>query len=126
MKISDSEKYIMDLLWQSSPLSAKTIIGQLDPCLEWQDKTVKTLINRLLKKGAIDFEKQGREYLYFPVLKEEDYIIDASENFVERVFKGNVSSLIAAFAKTDKLSSKDIEELKGLVNQLDSAEGKKK
>ena len=61
--------------------------------LEWQDKTVKTLINRLLKKEAIGFEKDGREYLYFPLLKESDYISTASENFLEKVFNGKITNL---------------------------------
>jgi len=118
MKISDSEKYIMDVLWQSSPQTAKSIIENLDPTLEWQDKTVKTLINRLLKKEVIGFEKQGREYLYFPQMSESEFVEEASDSFVERVFKGNVKSLIAAFAKPEKLSTEDIKELKKLVNNL--------
>ena len=126
MKISDSEKYIMDVLWLSSPRRAKDIIDALDPSLEWQDKTVKTLINRLLKKTVIGFEKQGREYLYFPLLTEAEYVEQASESFVEKVFKGNVKSLIAAFAKPEKLSEQDIADLKNLVNQLDEKSGDKK
>ncbi|MCO7224357.1 BlaI/MecI/CopY family transcriptional regulator [Pleionea sp. CnH1-48] len=123
MKISDSEKYIMDVLWKSSPLTAKDIIDKLDKSLEWQDKTVKTLINRLLKKEVIGFEKQGRQYLYFPQMAESEYVEEASDSFVERVFKGNVKSLIAAFAKSEKLSQDDIKELKSLVNQLDNKKG---
>ncbi len=126
MKISDSEKYIMDVLWLSSPQRAKDIIDALDPSLEWQDKTVKTLINRLLKKEVIGFEKQGREYLYFPLLTETEYVEQASESFVEKVFKGNVKSLIAAFAKPERLSEQDIADLKNLVNQLDEKSGDKK
>lgn len=118
MKISDSEKYIMDVLWQSSPQTAKSIIENLDPALEWQDKTVKTLINRLLKKEVIGFKKQGREYLYFPQMSESEFVEEASDSFVDRVFKGNVKSLIAAFAKPEKLSTEDIKELKELVNNL--------
>ncbi|MCW8875506.1 MAG: BlaI/MecI/CopY family transcriptional regulator [Kangiellaceae bacterium] len=125
MKISDSEKYIMDVLWQSSPLTAKDIIDKLDKSLDWQDKTVKTLINRLLKKEIIEFKKQGREYLYSPKMSEQEYINQASENFVERVFKGNVKSLIAAFAKPEKLSPEDIKELKKLVNDLSDKKGSK-
>ena len=124
MQISDSEKYIMDVLWKAAPQSAKSIISELDSGLEWQDKTVKTLINRLLKKEAIGYEKDGREYLYFPLLKEADYISVASENFLERVFNGKVTNLVAAFAKREDLSEEDVKDLRELVNQLENKKGK--
>jgi len=120
VQITDSEKYLMDVLWQSSPQTAKGIIGHLDSEIEWHEKTVKTLLNRLLKKDAIGFEKQGREYLYFPILKQQDYIDGASESFLNKVFNGNVSSLVAAFAKSEKLSTHDINELKSLLKEIDN------
>jgi len=119
MQISDSEKMLMDVLWSSSPKTARDIIAELDPELEWHEKTVKTLLNRLLKKDAVGFEKQGREYLYFPVLKQQEYIKGASESFLNRVFNGNVSSLVAAFTKSENLSTEDISELKSLLKEID-------
>ncbi len=119
MQISDSEKLIMDVLWSQSPLTAKAIISQLDESLNWQDKTVKTLVNRLLKKQAVAYKKNGREYLYYPLLKEADYISKESDNFLTKVFKGKVSNLVAAFAKQDKLSHQEVEALKQLLKGLD-------
>ncbi len=120
MQISDSEKYIMDVLWNESPQTAKSIIDNLDKSLDWQDKTVKTLINRLLKKQAIGYEKEGRVYWYFPLLEESDYISSESENFLTKVFKGKVSNLVAAFAKRDDLSAKDVADLKSLIEELEN------
>ncbi len=120
MQISDSEKLVMDVLWRTAPQTANNIIEQLDPQLEWHEKTVKTLLNRLLKKQAINFEKQGREYLYSPILKETDYIQGASENFLNRVFNGSVTSLVAAFAKNEKLSAQDVNELKKLLKDIEN------
>ena len=71
----------MDVLWNESPQTAKSIIANLDKSLDWQDKTVKTLINRLLNKQAIGYEKEGRVYWYFPLLEESDYISSESEIF---------------------------------------------
>ncbi|PHS16856.1 MAG: BlaI/MecI/CopY family transcriptional regulator [Kangiella sp.] len=120
MQISDSEKLIMDSLWNSSPKTAKQIIENLDPALNWADKTAKSLINRLLKKEAISFNKQGREYLYFPLLEREDYIENATDSFVNRVFNGSVSSLVAAFAKKEKLSEHELSELKQLIKEIEN------
>jgi len=123
MQISDSEKILMDVLWQgaskTAPLTAKQIIKQVDSELEWHDKTAKTLLNRLLKKNAIAFKKEGREYLYFPILKEQDYLRDASDNFLKKVFNGSVASLVASFAKHEKLSDKDLVQLKALIEDIE-------
>ncbi len=123
MQISHSEKILMDVLWQGgskvAPLSARQIIEQVDNKLDWHDKTVKTLLNRLLKKEAIAFKKEGREYLYYPILKEQDYLRDVSDNFLTKVFNGSVTSLVAAFAKQEKLSEKDLAELKALIKDIE-------
>jgi len=120
VQISDSEKIIMDSLWDSSPKTAKQIIENLDQELNWSDKTAKTLINRLLKKEAINFNKQGREYLYYSLLDKEDYLESASDSFVNRVFNGSVSSLVAAFAKKEKLSKQELAELKQLIKEIEN------
>lgn len=123
MRISDSEKILMDVLWQgaskTAPLTAKQIIEQVDRNLAWHDKTAKTLLNRLLKKNAIAFNKEGREYLYFPILKEQDYLRNASDNFLKKVFNGSVAALVASFAKHEKLSDKDLAELKALIKEFE-------
>ena len=123
MQISNSEKILMDVLWRESstdaPIAAKTIIEQIDRGLGWHDKTVKTLLNRLLKKQAIGFQKKGREYLYYPILVEQEYVDIAADNFLHRVFKGSVSSLVASFAKQEKLTDKDLSELKALIKDME-------
>lgn len=114
----------MDVLWRSSsadnPMSAKQIILQVDGDLDWHDKTVKTLLNRLLKKQAVEFKKKGREYLYYPVLLEQDYVEVAADNFLQRVFKGSVSSLVASFAKQERLTEQDLEEIKLLIRKMEN------
>ena len=119
MKISDSEKHIMDILWQDSPKTANTIVDAIDPTLQWQDKTVKTLINRLLKKDAIGYEKAGREYRYYPILLQDEFIAIETDNFLHKVFDGNVSHLIAAFAQKEKLTEQEISDLKAIVRSMD-------
>ncbi len=78
MQISHSEKSLMDILWRDSSgqksIPAKQIIERLDNKAQWHGRTVKTLLNRLLKKQAVGFQKKGREYLYYPILLEQDYV----------------------------------------------------
>jgi len=123
MQISHSEKILMDVLWRSAsienPLSAKAIILGINDEPDWHDKTVKTLLNRLLKKQAIGFHKQGRKYLYYPLLIKQNYVEVVADSFLKRVFDGSVASLVASLAKQEKLTAKDIAELKALLDEIE-------
>ena len=119
MQISDAEAVVMDVLWKRSPLSAEDVVASLSSRQDWQDATVKTLLNRLLKKGAIDAEKDGRRYLYAPVLQREAWVQGESESLLDRVFGGRVAPLVAHFSEHRKLSRKDIADLRKLLEEID-------
>ena len=119
MQISDAEAVVMDVLWKRSPLSADEVVMALSSRQDWQDATVKTLLNRLLKKGAIDAEKDGRRYLYAPVLQREAWVQGESESLLDRVFGGRVAPLVAHFSEHRKLSRKDIADLRKLLDGID-------
>ncbi|MBW8184221.1 BlaI/MecI/CopY family transcriptional regulator [Shewanella nanhaiensis] len=115
-EISNSELAVLNLLWHSSPMSSSEVVAQLDKSKQWHEKTVKTLLNRLVKKEAIGFEKQGRSYLYHPLIDQGEFQLKESQSFIERVFSGKLTPLVAGFAKENKLSSDDIAELKQLID----------
>ena len=117
--ISDAESEVMQVLWRKAPRSAEEVIEALAATRDWQDATVKTLLNRLLNKGAIRAEKDGRRYLYAPLLSREDWIAGESESLLQRLFDGRVAPLVAHFSQHRKLSKKDIAELRRLVEELD-------
>ena len=119
MQISDAESVVMDVLWKRSPLSADEVVASLSSRQDWQEATVKTLLNRLLKKGAIDAEKDGRRYLYAPVLQRGDWVQGESESLLDRVFGGRVAPLVAHFSEHRKLSRKDIADLRKLLEEID-------
>lgn len=115
-RISETEWELMRVVWTQSPCSAGQIIEVLthrDPT--WHPKTVKAFINRLVKKGALGFEKEGRAYLYRPVVKEEDCVAAASESFLERVFGGSLKPMLAHFVERKKLSEAEIRELRRVL-----------
>jgi BlaI family penicillinase repressor len=119
MPISEAESVVMDVLWREHPLSAEEVVAALAGSSEWQEPTVKTLLNRLLKKRAIAAERDGRRYLYRPLLKREDYVHAQSKSLLDRLFEGRVAPLVAHFSERRKLSRKDIEELKRLIKDID-------
>ncbi|HEU4773709.1 MAG TPA: BlaI/MecI/CopY family transcriptional regulator [Lysobacter sp.] len=119
MQISEAESIVMDVLWRRQPLAAEDVVAALAENRQWQEATIKTLLNRLLNKGAITAEKDGRRYLYTPVLKREDWLIGESENLLDRLFDGRVAPLVAHFSQHRKLSRKDIAELRKLLEEID-------
>lgn len=122
MQISEAESAVMDVLWRTHPLGAEEVVAALADSRDWQEATIKTLLNRLLNKGAIAAEKDGRRYLYSPLLKREDWILEESRGLLDRLFDGRVAPLVAHFSEHRKLSRKDIAELRKLLEELDDGE----
>ena len=119
MSISDAEAVVMEVLWGRHPASAEDVVAALAGRAEWAEPTVKTLLNRLLNKGAISAEKDGRRYLYSPVLRREAWVQQQSEGLLARLFGGRVAPLVAHFSEHGRLTKKDIDELRRLIETLD-------
>ena len=120
MPISDAESVVMEVLWREHPLSAEEVVGALAETTDWQEPTVKTLLNRLLKKRAIAADRDGRRYLYRPLLVRADYIHAESKSLLDRLFEGRVAPLVAHFSERRKLTRKDLDELKRLIRELEN------
>lgn len=119
MPVSEAESMVMEVLWQRHPRSAEDIVAELAEATGWAVPTIKTLINRLLNKGAIRAEKDGRRYLYSPVLARDAWVGEQSESLVKRLFGGRVAPLVAHFSEHGRLTKKDIAELRRLIESLD-------
>lgn len=122
MQITEAESIVMDVLWARHPQAADEVVAALAEREQWQEPTIKTLLNRLLKKGAIRAEKAGRRYLYSPVLRREDWVLGESQGLLERLFDGRVAPLVAHFSQQRKLSRDDIAELRRLLEEIDDDE----
>jgi len=119
MQVSEAESRVMQVLWELGPSTAEEVVRALDDASDWQEATVKTLLNRLLKKGAIRAESEGRRYRYTPVLAREAYVLEESRGLVDRLFGGRIAPLVAHFSQHGKLSPRDIQELRQLIEDLD-------
>ncbi len=116
-RISEAEWEVMKICWNRSPVTAQEIIDRLAALDDWHPKTVKTLLNRLVKKRALGFKKDGRAYLYHPLVTEKDCVSAESRSFLDRVFGGSLRPMLAHFVEHQKLSSSEISELKTLLKQ---------
>ena len=117
--ISDAESRVMEVLWQHAPQTSEDIVATLLTPTGWHEKTIKTLLNRLLGKGAVSAEKEGRRYLYSPQLRREEWQRQESRSLLDRVFGGKVAPLLAHFSQHEKLSTKDLAELRKLIDAIE-------
>jgi predicted transcriptional regulator len=99
-------------------MATEDVLGAL-PKGKWQESTVKTLINRLLKKGALKARKDGRRFLYSPVLTRKEWLSEESTGMLNRLFGGRVAPLVAHFSQQRKLTKKDIADLKRMIAEMD-------
>ena len=117
-KVSDAELQVMQLLWDEAPLGATDIADRIGPNNSWSLATVKTLLSRLLAKGAIAAETEGRRFKYRPAIERDAVLSGQAGRLVERLFGGRVSPLVAQLAEQGHLDPEDLAELEALVKKL--------
>jgi BlaI family penicillinase repressor len=120
LTISEAESQVMEVLWRGggAAIPAEQVVKVLVSQQHWQEPTIKTLLNRLLKKGAVTAEKDGRRYLYSAVLQRDQWVTSESKHLLDRLFGGRIAPLVAHFGSRSKLSESDIEELTRLIEGL--------
>ena len=121
-RISEAEWTVMKVLWERAPLSASDVVAALAGQEDWHPKTVKTLLGRLVKKGALGYREDGRAYLYRPLVREADCIRAVSDSFLERVFGGALKPMLAHFVGQKRLSASEVEELKRILEKGNQGE----
>jgi predicted transcriptional regulator len=119
MKISAAESQVMEALWRRQPLSAEEIFAEVGADQGWALQTLKTLLARLVEKGALATDKEGRRFLYRPLVARDDYVEAESQGLLDRLFDGRLAPLVSHFSQRQKLTAQDIADLKRLVQELD-------
>jgi BlaI family penicillinase repressor len=107
----------MQVLWLSPGSTADEVISTLKDKVTWNACTIRTLINRLLQKKVLTFKKEGRKYRYWPAIGRELYVKQERRSFVDRVYGGTVTPLLAAFIEETRLTQEEIEELKRMLEE---------
>jgi BlaI family penicillinase repressor len=115
-KLTETEWEIMRVVWDRHPITATEIVRTLaaaDPT--WHPKTTRAFLNRLVQKKVLDYEPQGRIYVYEPLVTEQECVARASESFLDRVFGGSLKPMLAHFVEQRKITKEDLQELKDLL-----------
>lgn len=116
-KISEAEWEVMKIVWADSPCTSNQIIEALESTKDWKPKTIKTLISRLVSKNALGFKEEGRKYLYYPLVNENECIRAENQTFLSKVYNGAIKTMLVSFLKESDLSKDDIEDLKRILDE---------
>ena len=122
--ISDAEWQVMEVLWSApAPVTASDVVARLERVTDWNPRTVKTLLNRLVNKGALGFQADGKRYLYRPKVSRDACVRVQSRSFLSRVFGGATGAALLHFVEEHDLSRAEIEQLKRVLARRASAAG---
>lgn len=118
-KISEAELQVMQVLWDDPPLGAAEVAARIES-RGWSLATVKSLLSRLMAKGAVTADRQGRRFLYRPAIERAPVAASQASRLVDRLFGGRVSPLVAQLAESGQIDERDLDELEALVARLKS------
>ena len=107
----------MNVVWARAPISASEIVQALSSQKGWHSRTIRTLLDRLVKKGALKATPEGKRYLYEPRVAMADSVRQESESFLERVFGGEPAAMLLHLVGQAKLSREEIRKLKSILSE---------
>ena len=107
----------MNVVWSRAPISASDIVAELSAKKHWHSRTIRTLLDRLVRKKALAFEKDGKRYLYRPRISMDVCVRRASQGFMKRVFGGEPASMLMHLVQTTELSAEEIAQLKRILSE---------
>ncbi|MFA6309131.1 MAG: BlaI/MecI/CopY family transcriptional regulator [Clostridia bacterium] len=114
--ISKTEWVVMKAIWTYAPCTSRKIIDELSKSTKWKPKTIKSMINMLVKKNAVGVKDEEKAYIYYPLVTEEECVKSESKSFLDRVFAGKTNAAIANFIKSEKMSDEEIDQLRKILN----------
>ena len=124
-QISEAEFKVMKVIWKYAPISTNEITDRLTKSTSWSPKTIQTLIKRLVTKKVLSYEKQGRVFVYTPLVNEKDYVSQESRSFLPRFHDGNIATMLSAYIENERLSKSEIDSLRSLLSGKDTQEERK-
>jgi BlaI family transcriptional regulator, penicillinase repressor len=117
VKISDSEWQVMNVVWARAPISASDIVEALASQKGWHSRTIRTLLDRLVRKGALKATPEGKRYLYEARVAMADSVRQESQSFLKRVFGGEPAAMLLHLVGEAKLSREEIRKLKSILSE---------
>ena len=118
-RISEAEWQVMEVLWSQSPLATRNIVEILTQTTSWKRETIRTLINRLVQKKALDFKQNGRLHFFYPIVDEDQCLQAEATSFLRRFNERAVEPILSTFVEHAQLSPDQIKRLRQLLQKKD-------
>lgn len=117
MKLSDAEWTVINVVWESSPATARDVLERTEEATGWAYTTVRTILSRLVEKGALRMRKRANTSLYEPLISQRDARRSALRSLLDRAFDGTFGSLLQHLVTDEKLSKKDRQKLEAMLRE---------
>ena len=121
IRVTNSEWYLMECLWEESPRSLMQIVPLLSERVGWSKSNCATMVRRMAEKGLIGYEEHGKTKYFYPKVKKEDVVVQETRDFLKRIYDGSIGMMMSALLRQNDLSKEDIRELREI---LEAAEDK--
>lgn len=115
IKVTNSEWYVMDCLWEEHPRTLMQIVPLLNERVGWSKSTCATMVRRMAEKELIGYEEKGKTKYFFPKVKKEDVVVQETRDFLQRIYDGSIGMMMSALVRQNDLSKEDIEELQEIL-----------
>ena len=125
VKVTNSEWYVMNCLWEKRPLSLMQLVPLLKESAGWSKSTSATMVRRMTEKELIGYEENGKTKYFFPKVDKQDVVVQETRDFLQRIYDGSVWMMMSALVRQDDLSSEDIQELQEILKAAEKKTQKK-
>lgn len=123
IRVTNSEWYIMNCLWEESPKSLTQLVPLLKERVGWSKSTCATMVRRMTEKDLIGYEENGKAKFFFPKVKKEDVVVQETRDFLQRIYDGSIGMMMSALVRQNDLSKEDIQELREILEVAESKAG---
>lgn len=111
----------MNFVWDYEPTTSADIVAALEESCRWKPRTIRTLLARLVKKGALRATTDGKRHLFSAVVSRQASVKSESRSFLQRVFGGETAPMLINLVKETELSKEEIKELRSILNQKEKS-----
>ncbi|MFJ9496500.1 penicillinase repressor BlaI [Brevibacillus centrosporus] len=115
--ITEAEWEVMNVLWEKSPQAANEVILSLQEKMDWKPKTIRTLLDRLVKKEVVGVNQNQKVYTFYPRYTQAECQIAEAQSFLKRIYGGTMKSMLVQFIQDDSLSEEDMKELRSILDK---------
>ena len=122
INLTNSEWYVLDCLWERSPMTVMELVAALGTRLGWAKSTTITTLRRMEDKGLVHCDLEGRTKHYTPMVSRDRAARRETRSFLDKVYRGSVGLMMSALAEDQALSKAEIDELYEILRKAEEGQ----